>query len=107
MYQTDNDVIVKATLPGFKPEEIHIAVTGDTLTLRGESSGESEAKEATYHLRERRYGAFSRSLRLPSPVEADKARAEFESGVLTLTLPKAEEVKPKTIAIKAKERSRT
>jgi HSP20 family protein len=102
MYQTDDDVVVKAALPGFKPEEINLSVTGDVLTLRGESTGDSEVDQATYHLRERRYGAFSRNFRLPSAVVADKAKAEFENGVLTLTLPKAEEVKPKTITLKAK-----
>ncbi|HET7009622.1 MAG TPA: Hsp20/alpha crystallin family protein [Anaerolineales bacterium] len=102
MYQTDDDVIVKATLPGFKPEEINISVTGDTLSLRGETTAESEVKEATYHMRERRFGSFSRSLRLPSAVVAERAKADFENGILTLTLPKAEEVKPKTISLKAK-----
>ena len=102
MYQTDDDVIVKATLPGVKPEAIQISITGDALTLRGEVSEANEVSEATYHLKERRYGSFARSLTLPSPVVSDKARAEFENGVLTLTLPKAEEVKPKTINVKAK-----
>ncbi len=102
MYQTDDDVIVKATLPGVKPEAIQISITGDAVTLRGEVSEENKVTEATYHLKERRYGSFARSLTLPSPVVADKARAEFENGVLTLTLPKAEEVKPKTITVKAK-----
>ena len=102
MYQTDDDVIVKATLPGVKREAIQISITGDALTLRGEVSEANEVSEATYHLKERRYGSFARSLTLPSPVVSDKARAEFENGVLTLTLPKAEEVKPKTITVKAK-----
>jgi len=102
LYQTDDDVVVKATLPGVKPEDIQISVTGDTLTLRGEMAKESEVNEATYHLKERRFGSFARTLTLPSSVLADKARADFENGVLTLTLPKAEEVKPKTISVKAK-----
>src|SRR3990172_3524303 len=102
MYQTDDDVIVKATLPGVKPEAIQISITGDALTLRGEVSEANEVSEATYHLKERRYGSFARSLTLPSTVVSDKARAEFENGVLTLTLPKAEEVEPKTITVKAK-----
>lgn len=63
---------------------------------------EREEKEGNYHLRERRYGAFQRSISLPTLVNADKAQAEFEHGVLTLTLPKVEEVKPKSIKIKAK-----
>ncbi len=102
MYQTDDEVIVKATLPGVSPKDINISVTGDVLTIRGEVKEEKEVKEANYHLRERRFGSFSRSLPLPTAVVADKAKAEFENGVLTLTLPKAEEVKPKTITVKAK-----
>jgi len=102
MYQTDEDVVVKATIPGVKPEDLHITITGDVLTIRGEIKAEEEVEGATYHLRERRYGTFSRSLPLPVPVVADKAKAEFENGILTLTLPKAEEVRPKTISIKTK-----
>jgi len=102
MYQTDDEVVVKATLPGVKPDDIAISVTGDVLTRRGSSTEETERKDATYYLRERSHGEFSRSLPLPAPLIADKAKAEFENGVLTLTLPKAEEVKPKTITVKAK-----
>ncbi|RMD64112.1 Hsp20/alpha crystallin family protein [Candidatus Parcubacteria bacterium] len=102
MYQTDNEVVVKATLPGVKPEDLQITVTGDVLTIKGEVKQEEEVKNATYHLRERRYGTFARSIPLPVPVVADKAHAEFENGILTLTLPKAEEVRPKTITVKAK-----
>ncbi len=102
MYQTDDEVVVKATVPGVKPEDLHITITGDVLTIRGEIKAEEEVKDAAYHLRERRYGTFSRSLPLPVPVVADKAKAEFENGILTLTLPKAEEVRPKTIEVKAK-----
>jgi HSP20 family protein len=72
------------------------------LTIKGEMTEEREEKEGNYHLRERRYGAFQRSISLPTLVNADKAQAEFEHGVLTLTLPKVEEVKPKSIKIKAK-----
>jgi HSP20 family protein len=102
MYQTEDEVVVKATVPGVKPEDLHITVTGDVLTIRGEVKQEEEIKDAAYHIRERRYGTFSRSLPLPVPVLTDKAKAEFENGVLTLTLPKAEEVRPKTIEVKAK-----
>ncbi len=102
MYQTEDSVVVKATLPGIKPEDLQISITGDVLTIRGESKQEEEADNATYHLHERRYGSFSRSIPLPSQVVSDRANAEFEHGVLTLTLPKAEEVKPKTITVKAK-----
>ena len=102
MYQTDDSVIVKATLPGMKAEDVDISVTGDRLTLRGEIKQESEQKDATYHLREQRYGAFERSLPLPTDVKTDKAKAEFNDGILTVTLPIAEEVKPKSITIKPK-----
>ncbi|NPA92076.1 MAG: Hsp20/alpha crystallin family protein [Chloroflexi bacterium] len=102
MYQTNDEVVVKATIPGVKPEDLHITVSGDVLTIRGEIKEEEEVKDATYLIRERRYGTFSRSVPLPVPVVADKAKAEFENGVLTLTLPKAEEVRPKTIEVKAK-----
>ena len=102
LYQTGDSVVVKATLPGLKSEDVDISVTGDRLTLRGEIKGENEQKGATYHLREQRYGAFERSLQLPTQVKTDKARAEFEDGILTITLPVAEEVKPKSITIKAK-----
>ena len=103
MYQTANDVVVKGTLPGFKPEEVDISITGDTLTLKGEHKEENEVKEEDYFYKERRYGAFSRSVPLPVKVKSDKAEAAFENGVLTLTLPKAEEVKPKQIKVKAKQ----
>lgn len=102
VYQTDNDVVVKANIPGISPEDIDISVSGDTLTIQGETREEVETDEAQYLLRERRYASFARSITLPSSVEADKASADFENGVLVLTLPKVEEVKPKRIAVKAK-----
>ncbi len=102
MYQTDEEVVVKAALPGVKADDIAISVTGDVLTLRGSATEESERKNATEYLRARRPGEFSCSLPLPAPVIADRAKAEFENGILTLTLPKAEELRAKTITVKAK-----
>ena len=102
MYQTDDDIVVKAALPGIKPDEVQINVTGEVLTLKGETKQANETKEKAYHIREQRWGAFERSIVLPTEVVADKAKADFENGVLTITLPKAEEVKPKTISIKTK-----
>jgi HSP20 family protein len=102
MMQTDDDVIIEASIPGINPDDINISVTGDTLTIRGEIKSDEEVKEANYHMREIKRGSFARSILLPSQVVSDKAKAEFENGILKLTLPKAEEVKPKTITIKAK-----
>jgi HSP20 family protein len=102
MYETEDAVVVKSAIPGVKPEDIDISLTGDTLTIKGETKTEKEVKEENYVRREMRYGSFVRTLPVPAPVVADKAEADFENGVLTLTLPKAEEVKPKAIQIKAK-----
>jgi HSP20 family protein len=102
MYQTDNDVVVKAALPGFKAEDVQINVTGDILTIRGDVKHEEEQKEKAWHIREHRWGSFERSISLPTAVVSEKAQADFDNGILTITLPKAEEVKPKTITVKAK-----
>jgi HSP20 family protein len=102
MFQNGKEVVVKASLPGVKPEEVDISVTGDVLTIKGEHKEEEEVKEKNYFRKELRYGTFSRSLQLPVAVKSDKAEALYENGVLTLTLPKAEEAKPKQIKVKAK-----
>ena len=102
MYQTDDEVVVKASLPGVKADEVQINITGEVLTLKGETRQVEEKKEKAWHMREQRWGAFERAVALPTEVVADKAKAEFENGILTISLPKAEEVKPKIINIKAK-----
>jgi HSP20 family protein len=102
VFEDDNELTVKASIPGVAPEDIDISVTGDVLTIKGEKSEEHEEKKGNYHLRERRFGAFQRSIALPTSIQADKAEAEFKNGELILTLPKAEEVKPKSIKITAK-----
>jgi len=102
MYQTDDEIVVKAALPGIKADEVQINITGEVLTLKGEVKYEEEKKEKAWHIREQRYGSFERSVVLPTDVVADKAKADFENGILTITLPKAEDVKPKVINIKAK-----
>ena len=96
MYQTNDDVVVQAVVPGFRPGEVYIQVTGNLLTIRGQLKQEEDKKERAWHLREHRFGSFG------LPVVPDRANAEFENGILTITLPKAEEVKPKAITIKAK-----
>ena len=108
MYQTEDEVVVKAALPGIKADEVQINVTGDVLTIKGETKQEEErtssphGNDKSWHIREHRWGAFERSVMLPTGVKSDKAKADFEDGILTITLPKSEEVKPKTITIKTK-----
>jgi len=102
MYQTNDEIIVKAAVPGMKADDVQINVTGELLTIKGEMKEQEEKKEKAWHIREQRWGSFERSVALPTVVVADKAKAEFENGILIVTLPKAEEVKPKTITVKAK-----
>ena len=102
MYQTDDEIVVKAALPGIKTDEVQINITGEVLTLKGEMKHEEDKKEKAWHIHEQRWGSFERSVVLPTDVVADKAKADFENGILTITLPKADEVKPRTITVKAK-----
>jgi HSP20 family protein len=102
LYETDDDVVVKASLPGVRPEEVQISVTGDTLSIKAETKEEHEEKTPNYYRKERHYGAMQRVLTLPVRVNADQANAEFDTGVLTLRLPKAPEVRAKTIEVKPK-----
>ncbi|HDN79148.1 MAG: Hsp20/alpha crystallin family protein [Chloroflexi bacterium] len=102
MYETDDEIVVKAAIPGVKPEDIDVSLSGDVLTIKGEVKEGKEIREENYIRRERRYGTFCRSVSLPVQVDVDKAKAEYENGILTLTLPKAEAVKPKVIKVKAK-----
>jgi HSP20 family protein len=99
--ETEDEFVVKASMPGVRPEDVQITAIGDTLTLRGELKTEEEKKDEHYHLRERRFGQFQRTVKLSSPISPDKAQANFENGVLTLRLPKAEEAKPKQIKVGA------
>jgi len=98
--EQEDKYIVKASVPGIKPEDVEITLTDNVLTIKGETKDEQETKEENYHLRERRFGSFVRSIALPNSVDADKIEAVNEHGVLTLTLPKAEAVKPKRIEVK-------
>jgi len=104
VYETDDDLVVKSSIPGVKPEDVDISITGNTLTISGETKEEEEIKEENYIRRERRYGSFSRSVALPQGLKTEDAEAEFEDGVLKLSIPKAPETKPKTIKVKGKEK---
>jgi len=92
--------MVKASIPGVDPNDVEVTLTDNTLTIKGEVKEEKDVEESNYHLRERRFGSFTRSVTLPLPVDADKVEATHENGVLSLRLPKTEAVKPKKISVK-------
>jgi HSP20 family protein len=101
VHQTADEIIVTAAMPGLKPEDVDITITGQTLSIRGEFKADEEVKRDQYLYRERRYGTFNRQLQLPVRVKGDAASATFENGLLTLRIPKAEDVKPRQIQVKA------
>jgi HSP20 family protein len=98
--ETKNDVVVKAEVPGMDPKDIDISLSNGVLTIKGEKKQEREEKEENYHLLERSYGSFTRSVQLPGEVQSDKISASYRNGVLKVTLPKSEEAKKKEIKIK-------
>ncbi len=99
IFETDRDLVLKAELPGVDANDVEVRVEDSTLFLKGQRNTRKEVKEENYHRVERSYGTFSRTFALPSSIDADKATAEYKDGVLTLTMPKREEAKPKTIKI--------
>ena len=98
--ETKDGIIVKAEVAGMDPKDIDISLSDGMLTIKGEKKQEKEEKEADYHLVERSYGAFTRSVRLPSEVQSDKISASYKNGILKITLPKSEKAKKKEIKIK-------
>jgi HSP20 family protein len=105
IFETDQNLVLKAELPGVDPKDVEIRVEDNTLYLKGERKFEKETKEENYHRVERVYGSFARSFSLPSSVDFDKTTAEYKDGILTVTMPKREEAKPKTIKIQAVSKS--
>ena len=99
--ENNDEIVVKASIPGINPDDLEVTYTENTLTIKGEVKAEEEKEDSKYHLRERRYGSFVRSLSLPVGVKAEAIQANYDAGVLTLHLPKSEEVKPQRIAVKA------
>ncbi len=99
IYETEQNVVIKAELPGIDPKDVEIRVEDGTLYLQGERKHEKEVKEENYHRIERSYGSFTRTFSLPNSVNTDDVKAEYKDGVLTLTMAKREEAKPKTIKI--------
>ncbi len=105
--ENENGYVVKASLPGIKPEDLNITYDQGMLTISGEIKDESDKQQGQYHMRERRFGTFSRTISLPSTVKPEDIQANYQDGVLTLTLPKSEETKPKRIQVKSGEHAKT
>lgn len=101
VYSTPDEIVVTAAVPGVKPENVEISIEGDIVTIKGELPRPLE--NTNYIFQERAYGSFIRTLQLNVPIEADKAEAQFDNGLLTLTLPKAEAIKPRTIKVQTKQ----
>ncbi len=99
VFEDDQSFSVKASLPGIDPEDIDISFSENTLTIQGETSGESGVENTKWHLRERHYGKFMRSISLPAAINGANISADFTDGILTLTLPKADEIKPRRITV--------
>jgi HSP20 family protein len=97
--ETEDEYVVKASIPGINPDDLELTFAENTLTLKGEVKAEEEKEGTRYHLRERRTGTFTRSITLPSGIKADEIEANYEAGMLNIHLPKVEEVKPKRIAV--------
>lgn len=102
VYDSKDNILVKADLPGLTKDEIEVSIQDDNLIIKGEKKKDTEVKEENYYRTERFYGSFYRTVELPAQVEADKVDAKYEDGVLSLTLPKKEDAKPKKITIDVK-----
>ena len=98
--QTDNDVSVEVSLPGIDPEKVNVSIENDVLTIDGSTQRETEVEEKNYYRKEMISGGFHRSVALPTAVDGDKASAEYKDGILIVTIPKKDEVKPKTVKVK-------
>jgi len=101
IYETDSDLVLQTDLPGIDPKQIDVRVENNVLTVRGERRFEQKVEREKFHRVERSYGTFSRSFTLATAVDADKIQAHYKNGVLSITVPKAEQAKPKRIQIAA------
>jgi len=102
VYETDKDIVMRAELPGLTKEDVFVSIENNVLTIRGERKFAEEVKREDFHRVERIYGEFLRSFTLPTYIDANNILAEFKDGLLTVTLPKREEAKPKQIEVKIK-----
>jgi HSP20 family protein len=100
MIENNDEYVVKASIPGVNPDDLDITINDRSLTIKGQSKGEDEnIEDQHYHLRERWFGSFTRSITLPNRIKSENIQASCENGILTLHLPKTEEVKPKRISV--------
>lgn len=99
IFETENELVMSAEVPGIDEKDIEIKLEDNTLTLKGERKFEKETKEENYHRIERSYGSFYRAFTLPNSVDLDKIHAEHENGILKITLPKRQEIKPRNVKI--------
>jgi HSP20 family protein len=99
VYETGNNLVIKAELPGIDPKDVEVRVENGTLTISGERKSEKDVHEGNYHRVERSYGSFFRSFNLPSTISTENVAAEYKDGILTLNFAKREEAKPKSIKI--------
>jgi HSP20 family protein len=102
--ETDEEYLVKASVPGINPDDLEITYNNKVLTIKGETKQEEEREDSRYHLRERRFGSFVRSVSLPTMVASEHIKASYENGVLNLRLPKTEEARPRRIPISSREK---
>jgi HSP20 family protein len=100
VYQTDNDIVIKSTIAGVKPEDLDVSINNDMVTIRGERKNDEKIESENYYYQECYWGAFSRSVILPVEVLADKAEASMKNGILTIRLPKADTTKTKKIQVR-------
>lgn len=102
IYEDENNVFVESSLPGIDPKDVEISVENDILTIEGRTEKKSEVDEKNYYRKEVRAGSFHRSVALPKAVKGEDAKAEYENGMLKITIPKEERAKPKTIKVEVK-----
>lgn len=102
MEETDKDILIKAEMPGLNPKDFQISLSGNNLTIKGENKEEKEEKKKNYHMIERRYGSFYRSIPLPCDVESDKVEANYDKGILEIKLPKCKPTEAKKITVNVK-----
>ncbi len=100
VYQTENDIVIKSTIAGVQPEDLDIEITKDMVTIRGQRQKDEEITQENYYYQECYWGAFSRSVILPTDVDADKAEATLKNGILTLRLPKLEKTRTKKLRVR-------